>query len=53
MVDVRFMGLDEKVVEQEAARLQQDSARFYDYYIFNDKLIWTQWERPSAGQSSI
>jgi hypothetical protein len=31
MVDVRLMGLDAESREQEAARLQQDSALFYDY----------------------
>jgi len=31
MVDVRLCGLDAESKEQEAARLQQDSALFYDY----------------------
>lgn len=31
MVEVRFCGLDSESKEQEAARLQQDSALFYDY----------------------
>jgi len=31
MVEVRFCGLDAESKEQEAARLQQDSALFYDY----------------------
>ena len=31
MVEVRFCGLDAESEEQEAARLQQDSALFYDY----------------------
>jgi len=31
MIDVRLCGLDAESKEQEAARLQQDSALFYDY----------------------
>jgi len=31
LIEVRFSGLDSESREQEAARLQQDSALFYDY----------------------